>query len=150
MHSLLRSRSLGPHFRWGHPWCFSESLFCWHLEVPWLGSWWFPLSKMDERGVPLDFLPLIVRTVSGDTPFFHTDSLRQAADILWLTVAVVVILCPRVLLVATQRRLSLLVLDPSHILVATLHRGLISVSVLGVVGSIGLGRWGLGELEFHI
>lgn len=90
---------------------------------------------MDERGVPLDFLPLIVRTVRGDTP------------ILWLTVAVVVILCPRVLLVATQRRLSLLVLDPSHILVVLLHRGLTYVSVLGVVGSIGFGRWGLGALR---
>jgi hypothetical protein len=66
----------------------------------------------------LDFLPLMVRTLRGDTPLFHTDSLRLADEILWLTVAVFVILCRLVLRVTTQRQRPLRVLDPSHVSVA--------------------------------
>jgi len=70
----------------------------------------------------VDFLPLMVRTLSVDTPLFYTDSLRQAGEILWLTVALFVILCRLVLRVTTQRQRPLRVLDPSHMLVALLAR----------------------------
>lgn len=95
----------------------------------------------------MDFLPLMVRTLSVDTPLFHIDSHRQACEILWLTVAMVVILCRLVLRVTTQRQQPLLVRDPSHVLVARLDRGRTYVPVLGLVGSIGLGRWGLGAMR---
>lgn len=82
----------------------------------------------------MDFLPLMVRTLSVDTPLFYTDSLRQAGEILWLTVAVFVILCRLVLRVTTQRQRPLRVLNPFHVLVATkLDRGCTYVPVLGVV-----------------
>ena len=84
--------------------------------------------------VPWDYLALMVCTLSGDTPLFHTDSLRQAGEILWLTVAVFVILCRLVLRVTTQRQRPLLVRDLFHVLVAMLDRGRTYVPVLAVIG----------------
>lgn len=81
----------------------------------------------------MDFLPLMVRTLSVDTPLFHADSLRQAGEIFWLTAAVFVILYRLVLRVTTQRQRPFRVLDPSHVLVAMLDRGRTCVPVLGVV-----------------
>lgn len=94
----------------------------------------------------MDFLPLMVRTLSVDTPLFYTDSLRQAGEILWLTVAVFVILCRLVLRVTTQRQRPLRVLNPFHMLVTTkLDRGCTYVPVLGVVDArlaLADGAWG--------
>ena len=70
----------------------------------------------------MDFLPLMVRPLSVDTPLFHINSHRQASEILWLTVVVVVILCRLVLRTTTLRQRPLRVLDPFHMLVAMLHR----------------------------
>ena len=83
--------------------------------------------------VLVDFLPLMVRTLSVNTSHFHTDLLKQAGEILWLTVAVFVILYWLVLRVTTQRQRPLRVRDPTHVLVAMLDRGRAYVPVLGLV-----------------
>ena len=95
----------------------------------------------------MDFLPLMVRTLSVETPLFHTDSLRQAGAVLWLTAAVFVIFYRPVLRVTTQRQLPLRVRDPSQMLVATLpDRGSTYGPLLGAVDArVALtdGVWGL-------
>jgi hypothetical protein len=81
----------------------------------------------------VDFFPLMVRPMCVDVQFFPTDSLRQAAEILWLTVALLAILCRRILRVAPHRQQSLLVFDPSHELLALLDRSCTYVPVSGAV-----------------
>ena len=43
------------------------------------------VDEWTNVGIPMDFLPLMIRTLSVDTLFFHTKLLLQASQIPWIT-----------------------------------------------------------------
>lgn len=93
----------------------------------------------------MDFPSLMVRMLSVDTLLFHTDLLPQAGEILWLTVAVLAILCRLVSRVTTRRQQPLRVRDTLHIMmVAALDRSRTLCACYRCSRCVmSFGRWGL-------